>query len=149
MGSVEMDGRRDGFRSIQPFGSQLLAQTRSGLTALLDAETGRIIWQVRVGVPYRNLLAPTMNSYVVLAFNNGVVYGIQRTSGKVMWEYKVPSDLSAPIVVDEVRAYLCLQGGRILAYGLPRPDLDGIAKPGDKAPLRCWCGVPPRLSSST
>ena len=37
---VPMDGKRDGFASIQLDGNQLIAQTRSGMITVLDAENG-------------------------------------------------------------------------------------------------------------
>jgi outer membrane protein assembly factor BamB len=132
--AVDIDGRRDGLLSIQPSGTNLLVQTRSGLTALLDGETGRLLWQVRLGEPYRTLLPPAINSYAVLTFNNGVVYGLERASGKLLWEYPLPADLSAPIVIDEERAFICTQGGRISVYRLPRPDLEGTPPPGSTIP---------------
>src|SRR5262249_58173490 len=48
-----MEGRRDGFLSIQVAGKDLLVQTRAGLVVRLDAETGRAHWRQRVGRPFQ------------------------------------------------------------------------------------------------
>ena len=51
---VPMDGRRDGFASIQVNGDQLIVQTRSGLITILDAENGgRALWRSRPAAPTR------------------------------------------------------------------------------------------------
>src|SRR5256885_2374651 len=65
---VPIDGRRDGFVFIQFIGRDMFAQTRSGLVALIDPETGVTRWRARVGKAYEPILPLTANSrsvYVV------------------------------------------------------------------------------------
>ncbi len=51
---VPMDGKRDSFASIQLDGNQLIAQTRSGMITILDAENGgRALWRSRPGRAYQ------------------------------------------------------------------------------------------------
>ena len=49
---VPMDGRRDGFASVQVDGSQLIVQTRSGMITILDSDNGgRAMWRARPSRP--------------------------------------------------------------------------------------------------
>src|SRR5205823_17174 len=62
---IPTDDRRDGILSFQlaPLWRgnratlQLLIQTRSGLVAALDAETGQTLWRTRIGDPYKGTFA--------------------------------------------------------------------------------------------
>src|SRR5258708_5248300 len=49
---VPMDGRKDGFVSVLLADGQMFVQTRNGMVALLNAETGRILWHTTFGKPY-------------------------------------------------------------------------------------------------
>ena len=77
-----MDGRRDGFASIQIDGDQVIVQTRSGLMTLLDAENGgRALWRSRPGRAYEAELPPAYNSRSVFATDSGNIFVLDRDTG--------------------------------------------------------------------
>jgi outer membrane protein assembly factor BamB len=134
--SVPMDGRQDGFLSLVAAGPHLLAQTRSGLVCLINAEDGRILWQTRLGKAYAGTVAPGFNSYTVVVVNNGIIYGLDRDSGRINWEYPVPTGLAVSPVCDEDNVYVCTTGKRVFAFRLPRGELDAVPLiPGQVKPI--------------
>src|SRR5260370_42434225 len=48
---LPMESRRDSIVSVQHTGRQILAQTRAGVVALFEAETGRPVGRARIGEP--------------------------------------------------------------------------------------------------
>jgi outer membrane protein assembly factor BamB len=131
---VPMDGRRDGFATLQLHGSTLYAQTRSGLVALLDAETGATLWRARVGRPYVAVHALAFNSREVYVVNNVYLYALDRRTGAENWRFRLPEGVAAAPVADENMIFVPSQTGRLTAYLLPRPEprspLAGAAGPG-------------------
>jgi outer membrane protein assembly factor BamB len=120
---VPMDGRRDGLSSVQLHGNDLLVQTRSGLVALMDAETGVIRWRTRVGLPYSVEHQLAYNSREVYVINSTYLYSLDRRNGAVAWRFRIHEGVSASPVADDRMLYIASPSGRIAAYVLPRPDL--------------------------
>jgi outer membrane protein assembly factor BamB len=118
-GVVPMDGRRDGFASIQVAGTDLLVQTRSGLVTVLDAETGKTRWRSRVGQAYQTVYPMGFNSLSVFVFNNGYLYALDRATGRQQWKFRTPEALSAPPVADEELIFLCSGTTHLYAFLLP------------------------------
>ncbi len=84
-----MDGKRDGFASVQLDGNQLVAQTRSGMITLLDVENGgRALWRSRPGRAYQATLPPAFNSRGVFANDSGAIYGVDRATRALLWKYR-------------------------------------------------------------
>jgi hypothetical protein len=121
---LPMDGARDGLASVQVLGRDMLVQTRSGLVVLLDAETGAARWRAHVGVPYRVVAQPAANSHTVLVVSNTFLYGLDRRTGMVQWEFRVPGGgVTAAPIADEQSVYLAGSNGRLVNFLLPRMDL--------------------------
>lgn len=131
---VPMDGRRDGFASIQIAGPDLLVQTRSGLVAVLDAETGKPRWRARVGRAYEAVFPMAYNSRSVLVYNNGLLYALDRGSGRQQWTFRVPEGLSAPPVADDDIFFLCGATTHLYAYLFPPTTEPGPAEKDTEKP---------------
>ena len=128
---VPMDGRRDGFASIQVSGDQLIVQTRSGLITLLDAANGgRALWRSRPGRQYQASLTPAYNSRCVLAVDSDHVYAVDRATGALQWSHDLKVALSAPPAADERQMYLSTVQRRTIAYRLP-----AVSTPVGAAPV--------------
>jgi outer membrane protein assembly factor BamB len=126
--TVPMDSRRDGFFSVQllPYGTghELLIQTRSGGVLSLDAATGQRRWYTVIGVPYRAASNPAgFNSETIFVINNIELFALDRATGRVKWQYQLPSGGAAPPLADEDQIYISLTNGRFNAYALPTPAL--------------------------
>jgi hypothetical protein len=126
-----MDGRRDSFFSIQPAGDLMLVQTRSGLICAVDAETGRIRWQARVGTPYRVAVRLGFNSRSVYAVNDQTLYVLDRETGDVRWQHDMPSAVTTAPVADDEQIFLSQRGGTVSAFALPKKNPNIIAKAGE------------------
>lgn len=116
---IPTDGRKDGFLSIQLHDKHLIAQTRSGLIALLDAETGRTVWRTRLGLPYQQALPLAFNYSTIFVVNGTNLHALDRETGTQRWHFNLPAGLSAPPVADERQIYLCAANSRLYAYRLP------------------------------
>ena len=124
---VPMDGRQDGLTTVQMAGRDLLLQTRSGMVALIDAETGATSWRQRVGRPYVAEHALAFNSREVYVLNNVYLYALDRLTGAVNWSFRLPEGVASPPVADENMLYIASVTGLLTAYLLPRPDLFAAA----------------------
>ncbi len=134
---VPMDGRKDGFISIQLTDGQMFVQSRSGMVAALNAETGRVLWHTTFGKGYQASFPLAINSFAVIAVNGGTIYGLDRATGAVRWKFRQPEGLSTAPVADEVQMYLSTGSGRMYSYFLPLPpSIQGAtaAPPGGGAP---------------
>src|SRR5579884_26048 len=120
---VPMDGRQDGFVTVQLHGRDMFVQTRSGMVALIDAETGATTWRQRVGRPYVTEHALAFNSREVYVINNGYLFALDRLTGAVNWSFRLPEGVASPPVADENMIYLAFVTGLLNAYMLPRPEL--------------------------
>ena len=132
-----MDGRKDGFVSIQLTDGQIFVQSRSGLVAALDAETGRTLWSTNVGKSYGAGFPLAINSFDVYALNGGTIYALDRRTGSVKWKFRQPEGLSAGPVADDEQIYLSTGTGRIYAYFVPIPSSSALAKTAEQV------GLPP------
>ncbi len=128
---LPMDGTRDGLSSVQVLGRDMLVQTRSGLVVLLNAETGEARWRTRVGTPYRVVGPPTANSRTVLVANNTFLYALDRRTGAVQWEFRVPGGgITTAPVADDNFVFLAGSNGRLVSFLLPRMDLLALEAKG-------------------
>ena len=110
------DGRRDCVLSVIHTGRQLITQTRGGVLALLDAETGRPVWRVRIGTPYASAFPPAFNSQSVFASNGTILYSLDRSNGALQWKLSLPGGLAAPPIADEEQVFLFTGTGSAYAY---------------------------------
>jgi outer membrane protein assembly factor BamB len=120
---VPMDGRQDGLVTVQLRGRDMFVQTRSGLVALIDAETGATTWRQRVGRSYVAEHALAFNSREVYVINNVYLFALDRLTGAVNWSFRLPEGVASPPVADENMIYIASVTGLLTAYMLPRPDL--------------------------
>jgi outer membrane protein assembly factor BamB len=128
---VPMDGRRDGFVSIQQHDKYVLTQNRSGLIHMLEAETGRTLWRTRVGQAYRPTLPMAFNYRAVFVVNGTVLYALDHDSGRQLWQFQLPEGLSAGPVVDDVYIYLCGVSSRLYCYELPQKPVEEVLRLAD------------------
>ena len=128
---VPMDGRRDGFASIQVSGDQLIVQTRSGLITILDAENGgRALWRSRPTRPYQSGLPPTFNSRAVFTSDSGSLFALDRTTGALQWNHDLNVAFSAPPQADDHQIYLCNVQRHVITFRLPAESSPGaVASP--------------------
>ncbi|HBI46648.1 MAG TPA: hypothetical protein DDY78_27910 [Planctomycetales bacterium] len=131
---VPMDGKRDGFTSIQVVGNQLIVQTRSGMISVLDADNGgRARWRARTGRLYQGALPPAFNAKSVLTTDNGNLFALDRETGALQWQHNLSVVLSAPPAVDDSQTYLNTVQARVLTLRLPVVSVSEAAAPAPSA----------------
>jgi outer membrane protein assembly factor BamB len=142
---VPMDGRRDGFVSIEVNNGQLIAQTRSGLTTVLDGDTGRALWRARPGRSYKQSVRPAFNNLTVFSSDGLTIYAIDRGTGSLEWQFPVSTALATDPVADDQKLYICNMVARVIGLNLPTAALKGTPPPpapagdmkeGEKKPER-------------
>ncbi len=116
---VPVDTKRDGIQSIQVSLKHLFVQTKSGIVAVYNAATGQSLWQVRIGKPFETVQPLTFNSRMVFVVSGTQLYGLDRFTGALLWDYRLPLGISAPPIADDDQIYLCNSTGHIYAYVLP------------------------------
>jgi outer membrane protein assembly factor BamB len=140
---VPTDGERDGLMSVQFLGTDMLVETRSGLVVLMDPETGDTRWRARVGTPYRTVRPPVANSKNVFVLNNGYLFALNRATGAVQWDYRLPGGISAQPVVDEEFILFATAEGRLASFYLPRLDLLSVTDTHGTGGTGAWTGEEP------
>lgn len=145
---VPMDGRQDGFVTVQLQGRDLFVQTRSGMVALIDAETGATTWRQRVGRSYVAEHALAFNSREVYVINNSYLFALDRLTGAVNWSYRLPEGVSSPPAADENMIYIASATGLLTAYLLPRPELAPATRVAHGAPAIASLRAESRSSSA-
>jgi outer membrane protein assembly factor BamB len=136
--TVPMQGRRDGLFSAQLLpgekGPELLVQTRSGGVMSYDATTGVLRWATRVGTPFRLAQPLAYNHDTLFAISNIDLVALDRATGRLLWEFDLPSGAAAPPGADEDSIYVSMTNGRVAAYTLPNPALEAKLARQGKAP---------------
>jgi outer membrane protein assembly factor BamB len=146
---VPVENPRDGVYSIQLTPRDMLVQTRSGLIASLDPETGQTHWRTMPGMPYRNKVPLGYNSRLVVAANGTHLYCFNRDTGAQLWTFDLPSAPIAAPVLDEDQLIVAIGGARMQVYLLaanPPPAPPGARKKGE-APAPA--GPPPNAPTPT
>jgi outer membrane protein assembly factor BamB len=128
-----MLGVRDGLLAVQTFGTQVVAQTRSGAVVGIDGVTGAIQWIARVSDAYP-IAKPAGESETLFLIPEATrIHGLNRTNGREEWTVDLPATPASPPNADKERFYVSLSNGRLSAYAFPTGST--LAK-GEKAPHR-------------
>jgi outer membrane protein assembly factor BamB len=132
---VPMDGRLDGFASIQVVGNELIVQTRSGMVSILESDNGgRAKWRARTGRLYQSDLLPAFNAKSIFTSDNGNLYALDRETGALQWQHNLSVILSAPPAVDDANAYLNTVQARVVTLRLPAVSATETAPPAPATP---------------
>lgn len=123
---LPMDGKRDGLGPIQVVNgepnAQVVIQSLSAATTLLDAETGAAVWRNQLAESYRGGLYPAgVNPELVFVAAGLKLYCLDRTTGSIEWQMSLPHVLSTAPVADAERLYVCSNDGRFRVFILPLP----------------------------
>jgi len=139
---LPVDGRRDGLFSVQPLGSQVFVQLRSGTIVALDADTGATQWRTRVGTSYLVSHPLGFNDRTVFVIRGLRLFALDRGTGQTLWEIDLPNAAVAEPVADETplengsqALYVCVAPSRLYVYELAsleqKPGKAPSSKPGE------------------
>jgi outer membrane protein assembly factor BamB len=130
---VPVHGQRDGIFSLQVIPgprTQLIVQTQGGLVALLDGESGDVLWRTQVGIPgwisqaaganANSIFVTRRHELHVLNRQSGYerVYTVERDTKQVNYGMAILGQPSAEPVADGDHVYIST-ANRLVAYALP------------------------------
>jgi hypothetical protein len=147
---LPMDGLRDGLVSLQLLPTKtsflFIVQTRRGAVVALDAETGDLLWQTQVGLPYWPGQPVAYNSHALYVTRREYLYALERGTGKQLFESAdartrqrrpgiLLDDVPSAAPVASERFLFIPFGTRVSALDLPyeRGPRSGLA-PEEKGP---------------
>lgn len=99
----------------------LLVYTSTGMLSALDAETGGTRWVMRVGKVGAPQAAPAANDSYVAVASGTTLTVLDRATGRVDWEQRLPTTVGSGMVMSEDRVFLTLSNGWIASYVLENP----------------------------
>ncbi|MGQ0636367.1 MAG: outer membrane protein assembly factor BamB family protein [Planctomycetaceae bacterium] len=110
-GHATIDRSRDKVKHITADETLLVMQSTSGGVTAFDAETGRHLWSRQLGPTDRVGLRPTISDELLLAINGLNLYGVDKRTGEILWEFNLPRQPTAQPVIDDQQMYIgCLDG---------------------------------------
>ena len=125
-------------------GGLLIAQTSSSNIHAFDGETGQFLWSANVGAPRSDFRAAAANSSMVFAANTGVLYALDRQTGRELFKVQVESVSggkptaslsSSPPAADEETVLVGLTSGKVVGYAAktqtdPTNPTGALRRPG-------------------
>jgi len=136
-------------------GGLLIAQTSSSNMHAFDGETGQFLWSANVGAPRSDFRAAAANSSMVFAANTGVLYALDRQTGRELFKVQIESVsggkptaslASGPPAADEDTVLIGLTSGKVVGYAAktqtdPAYPTGALRRPG--AFLWAWKSAMP------
>ncbi|MEN6367505.1 MAG: PQQ-binding-like beta-propeller repeat protein [Thermoguttaceae bacterium] len=113
---VELDHGRERLRNVTLSGGVLYVQTDGAVFEAIDAETGRVLWQKRLGRRDLLTMPPGVGRDVLAILNGSRMYVLNRMTGELLYEKEVGGAPSAAPAVSDMRVYVPLTSGRVEAY---------------------------------
>lgn len=96
----------------------IFAQTSLGRLHAYDAETGRSRWSVRLADVTPEARDVGVNSEIVFVTNMSKLYGLDRRTGRPMFDQTLASQASTGPLADEKHVMLGLQNGSMVSYSI-------------------------------
>lgn len=104
----------------------LFAQTTYARVHAFDPETGRLLWTASVGERAGAARGVAANSYAVFATNANMLYGLDRGTGRRLWEVNLGTLPSSTPACDESRVIVGMSSGMLSAHRLKYVDNKGV-----------------------
>ena len=115
-----MDPSRDRVRYLSADENVVVVQSRSGLTTVFDITNGRKLWAVQVSRVDAMSFPAITNDELVLIVSGTSMYALQKFSGKLAWNFTLPSSPSTSPGIDDERVYVGARDGSVYAFNLRR-----------------------------
>lgn len=90
----------------------------NGVLSAFDAETGRRLWAQRLGSHDEPGFPPATNEEIVIVTVGSKLFGIDKLSGDIAWQVRLPGPASTGPSIDEQNVYVGTLDGSIYAIGL-------------------------------
>lgn len=96
----------------------ICVQSASGLASGFDNEQGRLLWSIQPGRRDQSTFRATSNQDIVLIAGGMKVYAVDKLSGNLLWDFRLPSHPSTSPVLDATHMYVATVDGNVHAFDL-------------------------------
>lgn len=127
-GQAVMDPHRETALFLRVDEQAVFVQSTSGIITSFNGETGRRMWSQLIGAPNRQSFPVSTNDDQVLVSLGMSVYSLNKATGSLMWEVRVPIHPSAPPEVSDEQLFVGTSDGSIYSYDLRK--IDNMAREG-------------------
>lgn len=117
-GQAVLNASRDKLQHFVLDEEVVLAQGSNGVVSAFDGETGRRIWAVRLGSFDEPSFPAVTNEEIVLVVVGPSMYGLNKLTGDVIWEIRLPGPPSTGPAIDDTQVYVGTLDGSIYAFSL-------------------------------
>ncbi|MFK7817556.1 MAG: PQQ-binding-like beta-propeller repeat protein [Planctomycetaceae bacterium] len=118
IGQARVDPHRDRLTHLTVDERYVYAQSSNGSMTAFDAENGERAWVVQLGPPNRTTFGAVSNADLVLVVTGMTVYGVEKSSGHILWTAKMPASASTSAYLDDEFFYIGTSDGSVYAFNM-------------------------------
>lgn len=115
-----IDPSRDVVSHLVADETVVVVQSRSGLVTVFDMANGRKLWASQVSRVDAVSFPAVTNDDLVLIVSGTSMYALKKFSGKLAWQFTLPSTPSTSPGIDSERVYVGARDGSVYAFNLKR-----------------------------
>lgn len=119
-GQADLNPREDQIDFLTADERLTYVQTRTGLLTAFSSETGREVWSILPGRPHQQSLPVVSNDDLVVYPVGMHMYGINKTTGDILWELELEHHPSTSPELDANRVFIGSARGNVVCYDLKR-----------------------------
>ena len=113
-----LNPHRDKVRHVTIDEDIIYVQASSGVTTAFDAETGHQLWAVQFGRFDQPSFPAISNEDSAMIIVGSTMYGIEKRTGRTIWNLVLPGQPSTSPAVDKKHVYFGTLDGSVYAYSL-------------------------------
>lgn len=117
-GQAVLNPSRDTVEHITLDEQLVYVQGTNGVVTAFDAETGARAWALQLGKFDEPSFPAVSNEDIVLAVIGPSLYGVDKRSGDLMWQIRLPGAPSSGPAIDETQVYVGMLDGSVYAISL-------------------------------
>lgn len=115
---MQLDQTRDQLQSLLVSGDTLFAQSANGQIQAFDSETGATRWSQQVGNRFYPTSPLGVNDQFVAVVNGSTLYLLDRQTGRLVWEKRVPRPVETSPGITPQRIYVAAITGELTSFKL-------------------------------
>jgi outer membrane protein assembly factor BamB len=119
-GQADLDPSEDQIEFLTADERLTYVQTRTGLLTAFSSETGREVWSILPGRPHQQSFPVVSNDDLVVLPVGMRMYGINKTTGDILWELQLEHHPSTSPELDASRVFIGSARGNVICYDLRR-----------------------------
>lgn len=117
-GQGVMNPARDKVEHLSADEDCVYVQSTGGIITAFDAQTGQRRWAVQLGQFDPPSFRVVTNENLAMVVVGTHMYGLEKSSGKTLWQLRLPGQASTSPAADAQRAYVGMLDGSLYAFDL-------------------------------